>query len=129
MRCICGAQMVCSEKKYTEFGYKTKYVCDECNFVSNQDEYVDWYVNVYEVDRVKGGSEEGGWWYDAGQPIESVRVRSRIEAAILKTELADKYRDEQPKRNRYSVIGGPDIEIFIEDHFAREFPERRPLYE
>src|SRR4051794_29723324 len=32
------------------------------------------YVNVYEVDRAYGGAEEGGWWFDTGQAIESRHV-------------------------------------------------------
>jgi len=26
------------------------------------------YVNAYRVSRAYGGPEEGGWWYDVGEP-------------------------------------------------------------
>ena len=32
--------------------------------------YVDFYVNTYMIDRAYGGREEGGWWYDAGHPLQ-----------------------------------------------------------
>jgi len=34
------------------------------------------YINVYKTSRVYGGPEEGGWWYDAGHPVSSIRLRS-----------------------------------------------------
>ena len=27
------------------------------------------YVNLYEIHSCYGGSEEGGWWYSAGEPV------------------------------------------------------------
>lgn len=35
------------------------------------------YVNVYAVTRYYGGSEEGGWWYDVGEPLASVPVEGK----------------------------------------------------
>jgi len=32
------------------------------------------YVNVYSIDRLFGGPEEGGWWYDTGTPVLTVMV-------------------------------------------------------
>lgn len=34
------------------------------------------YLNAYEVCRAYGGPEEGGWWYDAGEPLASIPIRS-----------------------------------------------------
>ena len=30
------------------------------------------YVNVYEVSQCYGGPEEGGWWFTAGELIETI---------------------------------------------------------
>ena len=30
------------------------------------------YANAYWTDRLYGGPEEGGWWYDTGEPIMSL---------------------------------------------------------
>jgi hypothetical protein len=32
------------------------------------------YINAYIVSRCYGGGEEGGWWYDSGEPIASVPI-------------------------------------------------------
>lgn len=34
-----------------------------------------WYFNIYEIGRAYGGSEEGGWYYDYGTPVESVPLK------------------------------------------------------
>lgn len=34
------------------------------------------YVNAYLVCRVYGGPEEGGWWFNAGEPLASVPVEA-----------------------------------------------------
>ena len=31
------------------------------------------YINTYETNRAYGGPEEGGWWFDIGDPVESVQ--------------------------------------------------------
>ena len=35
------------------------------------------YVNAYAVTRHYGGPEEGGWWYNAGEPLASIPVLAR----------------------------------------------------
>jgi hypothetical protein len=35
------------------------------------------YVNVYAVTRHYGGPQEGGWWYNVGQPLASVPVPAK----------------------------------------------------
>lgn len=122
------------------------------------------YVNIYDTGRVKGGNEEGGWWYDVGTPIGSIPVELTSEerealhdaftqehgenwwfgeeaTATWKQALEDALREKAwPIRDewaekyattkaRYSVLGGQDYDVLIEDHFARPFPEERPRYE
>lgn len=84
------------------------------------------YVNVYDITRNYGGPEEGGWWYDCGEPLESHRVSSEPEALELQRQLKEKY----PRTGkRFSVLGGDDYDVRIEDHFAEEFPASLPRYE
>jgi hypothetical protein len=35
------------------------------------------FLNVYAVSRHYGGREEGGWWYNRGEPLASVPLRAR----------------------------------------------------
>jgi hypothetical protein len=37
------------------------------------------YVNVHCVSQQYGGPEEGGWYYDVGEPIASIPVKSKYE--------------------------------------------------
>lgn len=37
------------------------------------------YVNVYHVTQLYGGPEEGGWYYDAGEPVGSTPIKTKCE--------------------------------------------------
>lgn len=89
------------------------------------------YVNVYRVTRHYGGSEEGGWYYDMGEPVEShfIHEGTPEAAEVRRGELVEIYAEHQPKRNRFSAIGGADYVVRVEDHFARGYPEEEPTYE
>ena len=51
------------------------------------------FVSVYEVSRAYGGAEEGGWWYDVYELIDTKPVVTRQAAESVKTFLIDKYKD------------------------------------
>lgn len=85
------------------------------------------YVNVYSVTRHYGGPEEGGWWYNAGEPIESRLIADEDEAYELRDALREKHGEGVG--NIYSVLGGVKISIFVQDHFARPWPEGPVYYE
>jgi hypothetical protein len=90
------------------------------------------YVNVFDVTRCFGGPEEGGWWYDAGECIESHRVAATTEEELdtMCRDLIDKLREDYPRTGkRYSVLGGIDYDVFRQDHEGRDFPECIPRYE
>lgn len=87
------------------------------------------YVNVYLVNLAYGGPEEGGWYYDEGKPIHSLPAKNIRRALRTKSRLARRFDNLRPLQRRSNVNGGPDLEIFLEDHPARYFPERRPRYE
>lgn len=91
------------------------------------------YVNVYQVDRNYGGSEEGGWWWNSYVPFNDIQRNSwgcdtLEEARMIKEWLTTTLINYQPARNRYSVIGGPDIEAIIEEHTPLVQPTHRPYY-
>lgn len=105
---------------------------DETHNESREGEPVEpLYVNVYRVSRYYGGPQEGGWYYDIGEPVESHLIHEGTpEAAKTQQEaLQARYADHQPRRNRFSVIGGADYVVTVEDHFARGYPEEEPTYE
>ena len=88
------------------------------------------YINAYAVTRHYGGPEEGGWWFNAGEPLASVPLTNptddQIEAerARLMSVFAD-----HAEGDIYSVNGGVQISVYPEDHTARDWPTETPHYE
>lgn len=109
---------VCRTWRHTEEGD------EQCDCPCHWGRY---YVNAYAVDRMWGGPEEGGWWYDTGEPVESILFETWA--------AAEAYRDGEGARKwpttraRYSVLGGEDHTLWIERHFAAPWPDSRPHYE
>lgn len=85
-----------------------------------------YYINVYSVERMYGGPEEGGWWYDLGEPVLSRKTKSYRKAV----RMAERLKKRWPKTDsRYSVLGGEDYSIYIENKPAKMYPESIPHYE
>jgi hypothetical protein len=91
-------------------------------------EHVPYYVNTYSLSQGYGGPEEGGWWFSCGEPVEDAcEVWETEHAAQI---AAGALREQYPRTdNQFSVLGGDDHVVVIEDHPPRAFPERRPRYE
>ena len=94
------------------------------------------YLNVYEIEQIYGGPEEGGWFFNCGSPVESVRVDNQQELDSTRVRLEARYQmndksswDRGRKRGSSSCAGGYDIQINIEDEFAKAYPQQRPRYE
>jgi hypothetical protein len=90
------------------------------------------YLNAYLVDRNYGGPEEGGWWYDSGEPVASVplpQFATPNYIEFVKQWLRTILGYMEGKRPLSSVIGGPELRIREEDDIARAWPEHRPHYE
>jgi len=88
------------------------------------------YVNAYEVSRHYGGPEEGGWWFDAGTPLASVPCVTDEAVDEAKTHLQFLFGPAyEGNRDRHSVIGEENLEIFVEDTVATPFPAETPHYE
>jgi hypothetical protein len=79
-------------------------------------EYWTWYVNVYSISQGYGGPEEGGWWYNVGEPVTSVRCDTHTEAETMADILRKKYLNTGKSR---STLGGDDT----------PYPTERPHYE
>lgn len=86
------------------------------------------YVNVYSTNRAYGGPEEGGWWYNCGEALRSIRVplkyvervRERVQAA------ADRYnKGDYPPG---SVLCSGWISVRVERAPAEDYPQERPYF-
>ena len=92
--------------------------------VKRQDAY---FINVYEVTRHYGGPEEGGWYYNVGTPKDSVFTSDPHSIPRIRKWFIEKYGDEA-HGDIYSVNGGLEIQVIVEDHPSRRWPDRRPVY-
>ena len=82
------------------------------------------YVNGYDVEKVYGGPEEGGWHYDVHYPQVTIRCRSRHHAVIE----ARKFRMDAGSDNPDSDERDANIRIMVQSHPGRLFPRKRPTY-
>ena len=93
-------------------------------------------VGIYNSDRVYGGSEEGGWWYDTGTLSRYCKVE------FNNASVAHNYRNRlQQKLNRtkynsrgfYSDLGsvlcdGKYVAKVFEDALPIVYPTEIPYY-
>lgn len=90
------------------------------------------YVNEYVVFQNFGGPEEGGWWFSSGEFQKEHATFTDLEQAI---NYAAKLRDEERANregnyhDRYSVLGGGDVEFYVDDEPGSDFPTEHPHYE
>ena len=85
------------------------------------------YVNTYEIDRAYGGPEEGGWWFDTGSIVKSVRCDTQDEAEAM----TDRRRLAHPNTGDASSVTyrGGEYRTRIEPVRGIDYPEHRPHYE
>lgn len=77
--------------------------------------------------RCYGGPEEGGWWYDWYEHVKSSRPMSHAQASELL--LAKNEALPKKRRNRYSVLGGPDTVNLLEERGGENISREVPHYE
>lgn len=82
-------------------------------------------VNVYKEWRAYGGPEEGGWWYNTGDPIGTIRADSNENARKIASALWDVLSDID--KGRASDDGRHTVAV--EYHAGRHYPAKRPHYE
>lgn len=96
-------------------------------------------VSVYLVDRAYGGPEEGGWYFDFGEPVIP-KPHFPLPQFFTSREDAIEHRDEvQEKLDRdfnchlppiSSVLSqGRYAALIDENSYPKHWPERRPNYE
>jgi len=91
------------------------------------------YVNVYLEDRAFGGREEGGWWYNYGDPVlEWCKVATSEEEVEALKEAALAWCQEENACRRsdiYSVLSEGRYIVCEQEHPPQAFPETTPFYE
>ena len=95
---------------------------------SDQEEYDGSrdHINVYEVVRVFGGHEEGGWWTNRAYPRASVYVGGQTEEfkEAMEASLRQCY-GFLDQGNIYSVSGGSQLLVRFEKLVGELKPKER----
>ena len=114
------------------------------------------YLNTYETWQAYGGPEEGGWWYECGQPVQSIKISDEDYEEFMEKADPEELREMRqkatlgftngipptPRKNGcggYTFVVGSDIpstysedNSFIsltEEGVAEFYPQERPYYE
>jgi len=75
-------------------------------------------ITIHEIWQQYGGPEEGGWYYQCGEPIENICIFSKEAAVIELLRLHAKYEDEEG-----------EYDIRLDQKYAEYYPSERPHYE
>ena len=93
-------------------------------------------VAAYDCSMCWGGPEEGGWWYDAGELVRTLKT-FRLESAAfdfcrrLNMRLQSRtFGPNAGKHDYTSVLSEGDIQAAVYENYAPAiFPEARPRYQ
>lgn len=86
------------------------------------------YINAYAVTRHRGGSEEGGWYYNHYETVKTVRAATKAKAERRQRSLEAEFAP-QAYGNIYSVRGGCEYRVLIESGPHASETRTRPCYE
>jgi hypothetical protein len=75
-------------------------------------------ITIHEIWQQYGGPEEGGWYYQCGEPIENICIFSKEAAVSELLRLHAKYEDEEG-----------EYDIRLDQKYAEYYPSERPHYE
>jgi hypothetical protein len=93
-------------------------------------------VAIFLIDRAYGGSEEGGWYYECGEPQENMVQHFR---GFIRKAWAEKYADflnetvckelNVGRRPISSVLSQGLYQAQVCEGLPKAYPETRPHYE
>ena len=87
------------------------------------------FFNVYSVQRLFGGAEEGGWWYNWTHLEFTVPFIFSDDTVALMIEAHIEKIKELPYGDIYSVRGGQDAFVMIEKSAGASESTEHPHYE
>lgn len=93
-------------------------------------------ITLYERTNHYGGPEEGGWYYDWYEPIETIRLKGKLEIPHNEYTFIPIKRDRQKfsklierteDYGKYRYQGG--ITYFVESYYGKHVSKCCPHYE
>ena len=95
-----------------------------------------WSVAVFLCDRAYGGPEEGGWWYECGEPVEEYSQFTRYfinksEAFVYQNRLQARLCNKlnEGRREISSVLSEGQYYATINEGPPVAYPQTRPYYD
>ena len=104
-----------------------RYWINQYNYCKEFDQEEIRCVNVYETWLTYGGPEEGGWWYEEGNPEACHHIFSKKQAINRAVELSEKY-DLANQGNIGDSTCVSAIDIIFSNRQAQAYPLTRPHY-
>jgi len=92
-------------------------------------------VSIHMIDRAYGGPEEGGWWFDYGEPDDGFWEHTRLfgsyeEASEYGNNLNDMIKELNKGRPDVgSVLSEGRYDWIIQYGYPYAWPKQRPHYE
>ena len=107
------------------------------------------FINVHAVTRHYGGPEEGGWWYNMGEPVEARSIVvgpppqwvppyhdgrypdmncHDMERVLAEVAMLERRYEYAVSGDIYSVLGGQAIEVSWDSEPGKPWPEEIPYY-
>ena len=84
-------------------------------------------VCLYNIWQNYGGPEEGGWWYEAGEPLQHHFIFNKKQAIRRCLELAEEFQLESQEAIDDSR-GLTAYDIKFRDGYGEFYPAERPYY-
>ena len=75
-------------------------------------------ITIHRIHHHFGGPEEGGWWYEAGEPIQNVCIFSKDQTVKELIKL----------HNYYQADEEADYNIDLSNTWGDYYPKERPHY-
>lgn len=95
-----------------------------------------WFIHKYTTQQAYGGSEEGGWWYDARDPVEDWAPLIFTDEEEAYQKCRDLHEEEYKRREEeganYTSVLSYQWEFYCYDVSNDQHPEQpngRPHYE
>lgn len=101
-----------------------------CEYMGLTPPNLNYWVNIYELDRNYGGPEEGGWWFNSGKLEKSIPCgKDREVAELVRDTFRKVFTSEANPPLTSMIYNGGAYDVVIETHEGRNWPEERPHYE
>lgn len=107
--------------------YKVRYALQRYNSHREWEHQDPTTITVHQTTLNYGGPEEGGWWYQAGYPVQTYCIFSKKQAIQTFIELFDEYElAEQPSLGQSTTYYNYDVNYA--NDYAKVYPESKPYY-